>query len=454
MKIFTKTRTGILIIVFFACSSQSISQELYSAKGYWTELNKSTYKEILDKKMKGDSLSVDQSNYLLDYQIYLDNYYNRMSEEEKLKFEQMREKWDKEAKIPKAPAQEDFSLRTKDRLVNGIYGLYYGASIVAILEIDNAGAAVGIPLIMGGAWQLGPAINPKKYENITLATVRAGNAGKLLGLGYGLAAGLAVSGDSENSYKWMLGLSTIGSITLGEIAFQTQKNRQLSVGHIDIMRHYGFLIPIVTGLGYLAIDENPNFAGVSILAGGVAGLFIGNKAAKKYDYTQGDVDVISSLTWITGGLGAAVAVETIENNTNRGYLLIPAVTAIGGTIFGQRSVKGLHFTSRQGSTISLASGGAALIGAGIVAITEADSPGWYVGSASVCGLIMHQIMFHQYKMKNLENNLNQGKRGNNNLKFSMNVTPENYFISKQLTENHFLRNPQMSYPIVQFKLVF
>ena len=450
--------TACIIIIsttLFACTISATAQELYSARGFWIELNKGTYKVILEKKLKGDPISVDESNYLADYETYLANYYQRMSEEEKLEYVRMKDQWDREVSSPQPPVLEDFNLRTRDRLINGIYGAYYGASLVAIADIDEGGLVAGIPLIMAGVWQLGPVINTKKYEDISLATVRAGNTGKILGLGYGAALGLAVAGDSDDSYKWILGLSSIGSIALGEIAFQAQKKKQLSLGHVEMMRLYGFLGPIVTGLGSLAIDvNNTNLVGGSLVAGGVAGLLIGNKVANNYNYTQGDADVISSLMLISGGLGATVAVETIDSETNTGLLLIPAATAVAGTIFGQRSVKGVHITKRQGSTVRLASGGGALIGLGVVALTETETIGWWVGVPSAFALAMHQAVFHSYKKKNLENSYNLGRDSENRIEFSVKVTPENYFTNKHLSEKHFANKPGLTYPIVSLKLVF
>ncbi len=446
-------RKILLIFIIVAIGTVATAQELYTAKGYWEELNQKLYQEILNKKTKGDSLSTDQKNYLQDYQAYLDNYYQRMSEEEKLTFARMEEQWSKENSQAVIPPQEDFNLRARDRVVNGLYGLYYGASIASILEIES-GASVGIPLVMAGLWQLGPVINPKKYEDITVETVRAGNTGKILGLVYGGAAGLAISGDSDNNYKWVLGLSSVGSIAMGEIMFQNQKKKHHSLGYIDIVRYHGFLGPIVTTVGYLSIDENPYIIGASALAGGIGGMIIGNSVAKKYDYTQGDADVISSLTWITTGLGAAVAAESINEDTNRGLILIPVATAIAGSVFGHRSVKGVYFTSRQGSTISLASGGAALVGLGAVAIAEADRLGWYFGVPSVCALVMHQVLYSSYKKKNLEQNFKMGQNNDHPVHFSMNVMPENYIMQKQITEKQFFSNPSLTYPLVSMKLVF
>lgn len=70
---------------------------------------------------------------------------------------------------------------------------------------------------------LGPAMNPKKYEGITRSTVRASNTGKILGLANGAFLGLAIAGSSSEVEKLILGLSSLGSIALGEVGFQLQK---------------------------------------------------------------------------------------------------------------------------------------------------------------------------------------------------------------------------------------
>jgi hypothetical protein len=434
-----------LLIILMAGSWHAQAQDLYTAKGYWNELNKDTYKKIQQKKLKGDSLTVNETAYVKDYDEYLVNYY------------QMKSQWDRELSPQTQPSDEyDFELRPRDRLTNGIYGLYYGISLVAITEMEEA-AAVGIPLITAGLWQLGPVMNPKKYEGITRGTIRAGNTGKFLGLGYGLALGLAIGGDSENTGKLALAFSTIGSISLGEAAFQIQKKKRVSEGHIELMRHYGVLGPAIAVLGVAATNtDNANLFGASLIAGGVTGLIIGNGAAKKYDYTVGDVDIISSLTWITTGLGFTAAAEAIQDEVNLGLLLIPAGTAIAGTVWGQRSVKGVYLTKKQGSTINLASGGAALIGLGIVAMIGTDSPGLLIGVPSVAALIMHQTLFHSNKMKNLESKIKLGREGKRPMQFSMRVTPESYFTNKKMSDRLYVTNnfPKLAEPIIKLKLTF
>lgn len=442
-------------IFIILCTCQTLAQDLYSARGYWTEINKEAYQKILQKKRTGATLTDNEIAYVTDYEIYLENYFQRMSEDEKLKYNQMKAQWDQELTRPAQPSDEyDFELRPRDRITNGIYGAYYGASIAAIGEFDET-AAIGVPLIIAGLWQLGPVLNPKKYEGITRGTIRAGNTGKFLGLGYGLALGLAIGGDSENTGKIALGLSSVASISLGEAAFQIQKKKQVSEGHIEMMRHYGVLGPAVAILGVAATNtDNANLAGASLVAGGITGLIIGNSVAKKYDYTVGDTDIISSLTWISTGIGFTGAAEVIDDDENLGLLLIPAATAIAGTVLGQRSVKGVYLTKKQGSTINLSSGGAALIGLGITALLETESPAVFIGVPSALALIMHQSLFHSYKMKNLESNFKIGRGNKKFLQFSMRVTPEGYLANKRMSDRIYFTNnfPKLAEPIVRLKL--
>lgn len=446
----------LFVVLLFFCSTL-VAQELYTARGYWTELTKPTYKQILEKQTKGQSLTDNETLYLKDYEQYLAAYFSRMSEDERRMFETMREQWDNEALVKPTETQSaevDFELRTRDRLVNGLYGAYYGASLSVIGELDEA-AAIGVPLIMAGLWQLGPVINKKKYEGINPSTIRAGNTGKFLGLLYGASLGVFFGAEADRPEKWVLGLSSLSSITLGEIAFHVQKKKNYSEGHIELMRHYGMLGPAVSTLGVLSFNpEKGNVIGAALVGGGIVGLLIGNQQSKKYDYTMGDVDAISSLTVISMGAGFTVAAESISSNDNYALLLIPMATAIGGTIWGQHAVRGANLTKRQGSTLNLSSGGAALVGLGTMALLETESPALIIGVPTAFALLTHQLIFHNYKSKNIEQNLKIGRVNKHNMQLSLNVTPENYFSNKKYAEKIFHSTGQLGNPIVNLKLKF
>ncbi|MBI1767180.1 MAG: hypothetical protein HY015_05920 [Bacteroidetes bacterium] len=455
-----------LIILFLFCWCASIAQDLYTARGYWEESNKDSYKKISEKKQRSELLTDNEQLYLADYENYLLTYYQRMPKEEQKKFELMKSTWDQELTqskdAPKQPPlnsdKQEFTWRSKDHFHNGLYGLYYGITLVAITKPSNS-LSGGLPLITAGLWQLGPVLNPKKYEGIDPTTMRAAGAGKFLGLGYGLALGFAIAGNSSDNENLTLGLSTLGSIGLGEVAFQIQKRKKYSEGYVELMRHYGFLGPAVGLLTVVAAEnDNANVAGASVLVGGIGGLYLGSRAARKYDYTIGDVYAIRSLTWIYTGIGFALGGQLAEGgDRNRELFLLPAVTAVAGTIFGQRMVKGINLTPRQGGVLNLASGGAALIGLGLVTSFKTESVGVLIGVPSVFALITHQLIFHNYKMKNLQKKNQLGSNSKYPSYFSFQVNPENYFVNlKQNPERLVMTDgrPVMSNPIVKLNFTF
>lgn len=450
----------LLLVLVILIHFQSHAQDLYTARGYWVESTKETYRKIKQKEKVGDPLTDDEKSYLSDYEVYLANYYQRLSDAEKARYEQMKSEWDRELFAPQKPTivEEEFEWRGRDRAINFFYGALYGTSLVVIADIDNA-AAAGIPLVTGGLWALGPVFNPKKYDDINRPVLRASNTGKFLGLLHGASLGLLIGGDSDNTGKLAFGLSTVGSIALGEVGFHLQKRKNYSEGHIELIRHYGVVGPWLGLAGLVSTSsENVNLYGASLLAGGAAGLIIGNKASAKYDYTKGDVDNITALTVISTGLGFTAMAEAIDNDGSSALILIPAAGTVLGTALGQRSVKGVYLSKRQGSTISYSSGGAALLGLGLVTMTGSESASVWVGVPSALALVTQQILFNKYKRANLSNGLQGRNSREHAFKFSMKVTPENYFINKRLPVNADIAganpNAVVSNPLVSMKLSF
>jgi len=460
----------VTVVLLMVLHPESNSQNLYTARSYWQESTKPAYLTIKQKKEGGQAISADEESYLKDYESYLSNYYNRLSDEEKQVYQRMVEEWNKELAVPlvapKSPGQQaiddqdEFVWRGRDRAINAMYGIYYGASLAAIFEFNDA-AAAGVPLITGGLWMLGPAFNSKKYQGISESTMRAANTGKILGLVNGLSLGLAIGGDSDGAGKLALGLSTVGSIALGEIAFQTQKRKTISDGRIEMIRHYGFLGPLVGGSLLAATDtDNPNLIGLGLLAGGVGGIITGNKMANKYDYTRGDVDALSALGVISTGIGFSFIVNELENSNssadfNGALWLVPASTAVVGTLIGQRMVRGVYLTKRQGSTINLSSAGGALFGLGVMLIVQSDHLATWLAVPSATALLAHQIVFNRYKKDNLLKGL-QGEIGRNKkIDFSMKLMPENYFVNKN-TPQRFIADPRLaaSAPLVNMSFKF
>ena len=461
MNNFSSAILGLLFSVLFFLTFLTNGQSLYTARAFWEESNKPNYREIKQKQTFGEALTENESAYLKDYEDYLENYYQRLSEEEKLKYQEMKPQWDRELLNTvhlAGPIAQEFDWRGRDRAINIGYGILYGVSFSAIADIENA-AAFGIPLITGGLMALGPIMNPQKYENIDRSVLRASNTGKTLGFGYGAAAGLMFGGEEENSWKWALGMGTLGSIALGEIGFQTQKNKRYSEGHIEMLRLYGLIGPWLAGgsLGALRV-RNPHVFGAAFLAGGIGGLIVGNKVSQKYPYTRGDVDNISTLSVVSTGIGLAVMSEVIQGgDIGTGAILIPMAGTVMGTLLGQRSVKGVNLSNKQGSTILYSSGGASLLGLGILAIAESQNPTVWIAVPSLLGLGAQQILFQKFKQENLSKTGISGSVGRNKkIDFTVKVTPENYFVNKQMAGRTNIPglNPNPTQPLVNFKLAF
>lgn len=447
-----------LFFITLAFYSQVNAQGIYTARGYWEESNKETYRIIKQKSTTGIALTADETSYLQDFETYLSNYYQRLSEDEKAFYAKMKEQWDRELMGPSniQIVEEEFEWRGRDYATNILFGAYYGASLVGIAEISSA-AAVGIPLLTGGLWALGPVMVPKKYENINRSVIRASNTGKFLGLIYGGSLALMIGGNQDYTGQLALGLSTLGSIALGEVGFKLQKKRNFSEGHIELISHYGTIGPWLAGASLGAAgSENPNLYGAAFLAGGVGGILVANNVSRKYDYTKGDVNNISAMSLATTGIGFAIFAETLQNDASSAVLLIPAAGTVLGTILGQKAVKGVYLNKKQGSTIALSTGGAALVGLGLAAIFETDSPTLWVGIPSVLALATQQILFNKYKKDNLAGNLLSKINKDKPYRFTMKVTPENYFVNQRMIVPSGIIgiNSNVSNPLVNLKLAF
>ena len=448
----------LLVIFFMIAGADCFGQNLYTARGYWEETKKETYSQLHLKQERGETLTEEEGTYLADYEAYLSTYYTRLSPEEKRRYEEMKDAWDRESVSPsRLAAQEEFEWTFRDRSILFFYGAAYGGSIVAIAEMESA-AAAAIPLIMGGAWTLGPTFNPGKYEGITRTTMRASHTGRLLGLLNGGALGLTLAGGSDDGYKAVLGLATAGSIALGEVGFQMQKKRNLSDGYVGIVRHYGILGPYATlSLGLAAGVDNANLTGAFLLGGGVAGLFLGDRVARRYDYTGGDANMVSTLGVISVGLGFTAVISALEQDDSEALFIVPALAAFGGTLLGQSAVRDVRLTRQQGSNIALASFGAAAIGTGIAVLTESESPAVYFGAASGLALVAHQALFHKYKRENRQDRSLgdlDGRRPGRRL--SLDLKPENYFVNSRLSLESLAPEVlvNMQQPVVSMRLDF
>ena len=110
----------VIVLIMMGLSMELSAQSVYTARGFWEESNKTTYKQIKIKQVLGDPISDDELGYLNDFEVFLASYYEKMSPEERAIYEKMRYEWDREIIAPQKPIiqPEEFEWRGIDRAVN------------------------------------------------------------------------------------------------------------------------------------------------------------------------------------------------------------------------------------------------------------------------------------------------------------------------------------------------
>jgi predicted transcriptional regulator len=113
-----------LFFIALAFYSQVNAQGIFTARGYWEESNKETYRIIKQKSNTGIALTADETSYLQDFETYLSNYYQRLSEDEKALYAKMKDQWDRELMGPEQRiiVEEEFEWRGRDYATNIFYG--------------------------------------------------------------------------------------------------------------------------------------------------------------------------------------------------------------------------------------------------------------------------------------------------------------------------------------------
>ncbi len=172
------------------------------------------------------------------------------------------------------------------------------------------------------------------------------------------------------------------------------------------------------------------------------------------------------MTIASTGLGLAMAAEVKSNQetnhderASNAIFMVPAATSIIGTIMGQRQVKDVHLTRKQGSTLNLTTVGAALVGLGLATAiqAEANEPSALVllGIPSGLALIAQQAVFQKFKKQNLLNRLSSKPEKPSKLNMVLNVMPENYFLNQRIQPGDImLAQDKSPKPVVNLKLEF
>jgi len=416
-----------LIFLFISANGQQ-----YDARGYWKMEHDSSYLSLLNIQKAGGTISSAEQSFLDDYKIKLSAYFERMTDIEKSNYYKNRETW------KERPEKENFrdddqafagqrSSFTQYVVSSGIWGGFYGLSFDYIFNI-NGPALAGFPLITGGVSSIIPIISIKD-KKVTTNSLWLANHGKAMGAFQGAMLGILFTGGTETKSdgKIIVGLATASSIAFGRIGYNIGKTKNWSEGRVSLYRHYGWLMSLEGFAVMTAISsDNPRLEALGGMVGGFSGYLLANRVANRNNYTRGDVTSIQTLTLLNTELGLGI-MSDIES-TGDAKILIPAATAMAGTLIGQAWMKNAALTNQQGRNIALATTGGAVIGLGISIIFSESATVNYV-LPYLTGLATYCVIAETYRMKNSQTTslLNKASNG-----FHFSFMPQNIFINNKM----------------------
>jgi hypothetical protein len=433
----------LLTLLFFF--SITVTAQEFTAASYWNMEHDPLYTSLLERQNKGDTLSVEEQRILADYKVKLNEYFEKLSDNEKSIYYKNRATWkEKPAEMYKVAPQQGTDVFSGERskytqylITNGIFGALYGVGTCAVLGVEDENVITGVTLLSAGTSILVPVFSIKdryvSYNSLALST-----HGKTIGAIQGIALGALAFGDNlddEGLAKFTGALAIGSSITLGRIGYNLGKNKPWSEGRASLYSYYGLLMPFEG----LALDvalkvEDPRIYGLTSLVFGTGGYLIADRIANKNDFTRGDITATGTLAALNGLLGFSIFSDIIANNEeSTGFILLPAIGALGGSMAGHLWLKDARLTNQQGRNIALSTAGGSIIGLGLIALIGSESAAPFYISGYITGMTTYAIMVGSYKKNN--NAFSQGQEKKTGWNF--NIMPQNIFLNKRIAVSAF-----------------
>lgn len=321
-----------------------------------------------------DSTYVLEINYMPGEQILRDRKHINSKEVSALR-SQISEKL-----AQKAPySLLDQSGRTGLLVTSTVVGtLYYGTAISTIISPESTAAYTGIYLLTAGMSFYLPYTTTRKLE---VSKGQSGMAmyGLTRGIAHGMLLPVVVSSDVD--FKIPLALGVTGSIAEGILGYKWAKKHHFSEGRagaIGTFSDFGMGIALATAHVSGLFDGNKagNIAALSVLTGAGAGLYAGYRLTQSETYSTGDVIALQGAgllgAYLPPSLLFVAGVEEPKLMT-----LAAALGGIGGLYLGDKLARKQEFSTRQGVFISLSQVAGALTGMGCGYLLSGKNEDYY-----------------------------------------------------------------------------
>jgi hypothetical protein len=444
------------LIFFIIFMSPYLSAQQFTAYDYWKMEQDSSYQNLLRRQNSGETLTDSEKTAITVKKTKLDDYFSKMSDQEKAFYYQNRANWSQQPGTPKkvTTIQEENvyagerSFFSRYLATSGVFGYFYGWATIGVFGIESEGFLVGFPFLTAGASALLPLITIKD-RYVSPNSLQLSLYGKSMGAFQGAALGVLFTGENAgDNPELILGLATLTSIGLGHYGFHLGKVKPWSQGRVALYTHYGTLIPI-DGLALLAAfqSESPSLYAATFMGGNVLGYYIADKVADKYDYTKGDITSTQTLAFLNAGLGFGLIPSShYEGDFASSDLLLPALGALGGTIAGHFWLKDARLSNQQGRNTALAAAGGAVIGLGATALFTPESPNPYFLMSYATGMTTYALIVSKYKKQNQASSwLNEKPT-----RWNISLMPQNIFLNKEIASRAIAHPEKRNYMLPAF----
>lgn len=256
--------------------------------------------------------------------------------------------------------------------------LYYGTAISTIISPEYTPAYTGIYLLTAGMSFYLPYAITKKTE-VTKGESTMAVYGLTRGIAHGMLLPVVISSDVDLKIPLALGVS--GSIAEGILGYTWAKKLHFSEGRagaIGTFSDFGMGIALATAHVSGLFDGNKagNIAALSVLTGAGAGLYTGYRLTQSENYSTGDVIALQGAgllgAYLPPSLLFVAGVEEPKLMT-----LAAALGGIGGLYLGDKLARRQEFSTRQGVFISLSQVAGALTGMGCGYLLSGKNEDYY-----------------------------------------------------------------------------
>lgn len=251
-------------------------------------------------------------------------------------------------------------------IINGITSFgFYGNAISSILSDDYSPA---IYLLSAGAGFLAPMLMTRN-KDVTMPQAILAGYGQTRGIAHGMLLPLVFDNNVDFRVSLGFGLAgSITEALIGYNWARKSGINEGQASTIGFYSDLGMLVSLGTlnslGLYEITDEFTPNALALTTLAGAAGGLVYGNAVAKKDYYSQGDVSMSANLFALGAYLPMSImAAAEVENS--RWYTAVGTAGAVAGMWGGDRLARRYDFSNRQSIFASLSMIGGGLLGAGI-----------------------------------------------------------------------------------------